>query len=189
MKLFAAIDAISIPKGYSSVARGCDSYPGTPIGGGEPTPKGLRNPFRVGDARGQPSRGSSATPGFDSKAPWALGDRLWTVCANVLLLMVFAVIGLHAAEPVSLFDGKTHEGWTRYGGNHDYRVEDGVIIGKLVAGEASSYLCTDKQFGDFELLFEVKYLVGSVNSGCQIRSLIRQEDGEKNFMKKGAEPF
>lgn len=102
--------------------------------------------------------------------------------------MVFAVIGLHAAEPVSLFDGKTHEGWTRYGGNHDYRVEDGVIIGKLVAGEASSYLCTDKQFGDFELLFEVKYLVRSVNSGCQIRSLIRQEDGEKNFMKKGADP-
>jgi hypothetical protein len=93
---------------------------------------------------------------------------------------------LPAAEVVELFDGKTLDGWTRYGGEHEYSVRDGLIIGKVVEGETSSYLCTDRQFGDFELTFEVKYLVGGVNSGCQLRSLIRKEDGEKNFMKKGS---
>ena len=92
---------------------------------------------------------------------------------------------LSAAEVVELFDGKTLDGWTRYGGEHEYSVRDGLIIGKVVEGEASSYLCTDREFGDFELTFEVKYLVGGVNSGCQLRSRIRKEDSEKNFMKKG----
>jgi len=102
-----------------------------------------------------------------------------------LTLSFVLASSLPAAEVVELFDGKTLDGWTRYGGEHEYSVRDGLIIGKVVEGEASSYLCTDRQFGDFELQFEVKYLVGGVNSGCQLRSLIRKEDGEKNFMKKG----
>ena len=103
-----------------------------------------------------------------------------------LTIAVSASTYLHAAEPIDLFDGKTLDGWTRYGGEQEYSVRDGLIIGRVVKGEASSYLCTDRNFGDFELTFEVKYLVGDVNSGCQIRSLIRREDGEKNFMKKGS---
>ena len=102
-----------------------------------------------------------------------------------LTVVMLAGSYLQAGEPIDLFDGKTLDGWTRYGGEHEYSVRDGLIIGKVVEGEASSYLCTDRQFGDFELTFEVKYLVGGVNSGCQLRSLIRKEDGEKNFMKKG----
>ena len=104
------------------------------------------------------------------------------------VLTVFFVLAssLSAAEVVELFDGKTLDGWTRYGGEHEYSVRDGMIIGKVVEGETSSYLCTGRHFGDFELTFEVRYLVGGVNSGCQLRSLIRQEDGEKNFTKKGA---
>lgn len=106
---------------------------------------------------------------------------------SAFALTVFFVLASSspAAEVVELFDGKTLDGWTRYGGKHEYSVRDGLIVGKVVEGEASSYLCTDRQFGGFELLFEVKYLVGGVNSGCQLRSLIRKEDGEKNFMKKG----
>lgn len=110
-----------------------------------------------------------------------------TLKSSLALTMLFVLTSsLSAAEAVELFDGKTLNGWTRYGGKHEYSVRDGAIIGKVVEGETSSYLCTDRQFGDFELTFEVKYLVGGVNSGCQLRSLIRQEDGEKNFMKKGA---
>lgn len=103
-----------------------------------------------------------------------------------LTVMVLAGSHLHAAGRTDLFDGKTLVGWIRYGGEHEYTVRDGLIIGKVVEGETSSYLCTDRHFGDFELTFEVKYLVGGVNSGCQLRSLIREEDGEKKFMKKGA---
>jgi len=103
----------------------------------------------------------------------------------ITTLVALSGLCLHAEESVDLFDGNTLSGWTRYGGAHEYRVEDGAIIGKVVAGEGSAYLCTDQQFGDFELTFEVKYLAGDVNSGCQIRSLIRKENGEKNFMKKG----
>jgi len=104
----------------------------------------------------------------------------------MLTVMMLAGSYLQAGEPIDLFDGKTLDGWTSYGGKHEYSVRDGLIIGKVVEGEASSYLCTDRQFDDFELTFEVKYLVGGVNSGCQLRSLIRTENGEKNFMKKGS---
>ena len=103
-----------------------------------------------------------------------------------LITTVGALLNSSASEAVSLFDGKTLQGWTQYGGQHEYRVQDGMIIGKVVGGEASSYLSTDQQFGDFELIFEFKYLLGDVNTGCQIRSLVRQEDGEKNYMKKGS---
>jgi hypothetical protein len=109
--------------------------------------------------------------------------RLRNLYVSTLLLVLAS--SLSAGEWVELFDGRTLNGWTRYGGKHEYRVEDGLIVGKVVDGEGSSYLCTDKRFSDFELTFEVKYLVGAVNSGCQIRSLIRKDDGEKSFMKKG----
>lgn len=79
-----------------------------------------------------------------------------------------------AAEPanggwVPLFDGVSLDGWFQKGGAARYRVENGVIVGETVPNTSNSFLCTRRQFGDFEL--ELQFNVASnLNSGVQIRS-------------------
>ncbi|REJ65383.1 MAG: DUF1080 domain-containing protein [Planctomycetota bacterium] len=71
---------------------------------------------------------------------------------------------------VSLFDGKTLKGWKQINGTATYAVEDGAIVGTTTKGSPNSFLCTERDYGDFELQFEVK-VDTELNSGCQIRSL------------------
>jgi len=75
---------------------------------------------------------------------------------------------------VSLFDGKTLDGWTVRSGTATYRAENGVVVGKTTEGSPNTFLCTDRDFGDFELEFEVKVDNG-LNSGVQIRSKAREK--------------
>ena len=70
---------------------------------------------------------------------------------------------------VSLFDGQTLDGWTQRNGTATFRVEDGAIVGKTSEGSPNSFLCTDADYSDFELKFEVK-VDNALNSGVQIRS-------------------
>lgn len=103
----------------------------------------------------------------------------------VLAALGMAVLGglsAQAAEEegwVALFDGKTLEGWTRRGGEATYRVENETIVGttvpgkevdgKMQTGTPNTFLCTDKEYGDF--ILEVEFKVDSkMNSGVQIRS-------------------
>ena len=102
------------------------------------------------------------------------------------ITIVFLGGSLHAADPVKLFDGKTLSGWERQGGIAEFRVEDGMIIGKTVEKAGNTFLCTKKHYANFELTFETKFIGKPVNSGCVIRALIREEDGEKRYMKKGS---
>ena len=68
-----------------------------------------------------------------------------------------------------LFNGKNLKGWVQHNGTATYRVEDRVIVGKTSEGCPNSFLCTLKNYGDFELTFEV-LLDDPLNSGVQIRS-------------------
>ena len=79
---------------------------------------------------------------------------------------------------VSLFDGKTLDGWNQENGTAEYTVKDGTIAGKTVEGSPNSFLCTTKDYGDFELEFEVK-VHDSLNSGVQIRSRCKEESTGK----------
>ena len=74
----------------------------------------------------------------------------------------------------SLFNGKDLSGWSQKNGTATYRVEDGVIVGKTAEGSPNSFMCSDKDYGDFELTFEVKDDPG-LNSGVQIRSLSKAD--------------
>lgn len=70
----------------------------------------------------------------------------------------------------SLFDGKTLNGWQKDEvGQAEYKVVDGTIHGKTVEGSPNTFLASVKEYGDFELEFEVK-VHDKLNSGCQIRS-------------------
>lgn len=70
---------------------------------------------------------------------------------------------------VSLFDGKTLDGWEQINGKAKYEVRDGTIVGTTAKGSPNSFLCTKKHYGDFELEFEVK-VDPRLNSGVQFRS-------------------
>lgn len=82
-----------------------------------------------------------------------------------------------AEDWIALFDGKTLAGWTQKNGTATYRVKDGAIIGKTSEGSPNSFLCTTKEYGDFELTFEVRVDDG-LNSGVQIRSRTKDESAD-----------
>jgi len=83
-----------------------------------------------------------------------------------------ACTGVVAQESdwVTLFDGKSLEGWTQKNGTATYQVEDGTIVGTTNPGSPNSFLCTERDYGDFELTFEVRLFDAELNSGVQIRS-------------------
>jgi len=85
-------------------------------------------------------------------------------------------------QAVSLFDGKTLDGWE--GDENVWRVADGVIVGGSMQGnKQNEFLASKKSYKDFVLKLEWK-LVGTegfVNSGVQIRS--KRIDKPANEMK------
>ena len=79
---------------------------------------------------------------------------------------------------ISLFDGKSLDGWTIKSGKATYEVKDGAIHGVTAEGSPNTFLCSEKQYGDFELEFEVK-VHDQLNSGVQIRSQLKDVDKDK----------
>ena len=71
---------------------------------------------------------------------------------------------------VELFNGKNLDGWTEKTKEGSFRVEDGAIIGTAKSGLGTTFLCTNKNYSDFELEFETKLINNELNSGVQIRS-------------------
>jgi quinoprotein glucose dehydrogenase len=90
-----------------------------------------------------------------------------------------------AKDWMNLFDGSTLNGWVHLNGSHTYTAEDGIIVGRTAVGSENSFLCTTKEFGDFELELEV--MVDSVtNSGIQIRSRVKPVTvGEGHSLRAG----
>jgi hypothetical protein len=85
---------------------------------------------------------------------------------------------------VKLFDGKTLDGWEQHSGKAEYRIEDGTVVGKSVAGTGNSFLCTKKKYGDFILELEFK-VSPKLNSGIQFRSEI---NGEEKMVEIAGKP-
>ena len=94
-------------------------------------------------------------------------------------MTVVLLIALLAARPHAnagewqvLFDGTNLNGWKPSRDNKQFQLVDGVILG-LSSGQ-TQFLHTEKEYGDFELEFEVKLHDVDLNSGVQIRtSLMR----------------
>ena len=96
-----------------------------------------------------------------------------TLTAMAMLLSIGA--STPSDEWISLFDGKTLKGWSVHSGFAKYHVEDGAIVGTAILDSPNTFLCTDREFGDFILEFEVK-VDPRLNSGVQFRSLIAGQD-------------
>lgn len=79
-----------------------------------------------------------------------------------------------AAGWESLFNGKTLDGWVAKGGKATYRVESGTIVGRTVEGSKNTFLCTAREYADFE--FECEVLCDpALNSGIQVRSHVYEK--------------
>lgn len=104
-----------------------------------------------------------------------------------VLALVLLVAGsqLSAQEEwVSMFNGRTLEGWTQKNGTATYRVEDQAIVGRTEKGSPNSFLCTVLEYSDFELEFEVK-VHARLNSGVQIRSKTKDDQPENSVYNTG----
>ena len=97
---------------------------------------------------------------------------IWT-----LMLLGVAALPAGAAAPgaeseegwTKLFDGKALDGWVQRGGKAVYRVEGGEIVGQSVPSTSNSFLCTERDYGDFILELDFK-VNPEMNSGVQVRS-------------------
>jgi len=114
--------------------------------------------------------------------------KLAVIPPVLLAVCVFLFAEDDGLKPI--FDGKTLEGWVQEGGEADYKVEDGAVVGTAVPKTPNSFLCTRKQYGDFVLELEFK-VDPSLNSGVQIRSHVYEKDttveirGKKREKKAG----
>jgi hypothetical protein len=90
------------------------------------------------------------------------------------LLFLFVHLPAQAQEGgwADLFNGTSLDGWSVHSGRAIYRVEDGTIVGQAVPNSPNSFLCTDREYADFILEFEVLLEDNELNSGVQFRSQI-----------------
>lgn len=70
---------------------------------------------------------------------------------------------------VSLFDGKTLNGWEQVNGAVDYAAVNGELVATSVLNSPNSFLTTTVQYSDFILEYDAK-IETPLNSGVQIRS-------------------
>jgi hypothetical protein len=89
---------------------------------------------------------------------------------SVLLLASTVCAAEDESEPVPLFNGKSFAGWE---GNLDhFRIEDEAIVAGTLDKpiERNEFLCTEREYGDFELRLEFKLLGDGANAGVQFRT-------------------
>ncbi|TWT47229.1 3-keto-disaccharide hydrolase [Botrimarina hoheduenensis] len=95
--------------------------------------------------------------------------------AAILILAVFAAPVRGADDGFAdLFDGVSLAGWTQRGGKAIYTIDAKAeggpqIVGTSVKGTPNSFLCTERDYTDFVLEFEVQ-VDPVLNSGVQFRS-------------------
>ncbi|WKN46114.1 3-keto-disaccharide hydrolase [Tunicatimonas pelagia] len=74
-----------------------------------------------------------------------------------------------------LFNGDDLSGWEVLGGDANFYVEDGMIVGLTEKGLPNCFLATQGEYDDFVLEVEFK-IDSAINSGVQIRSATYERD-------------
>src|SRR5215208_7371950 len=96
---------------------------------------------------------------------------------TLFLVAAFAIAppGMTGQAPaaqagVPIFNGRTFDGWE--GNLAIFRIEDGAIVGGTLKDKIArnEFLCTTKEYGDFELRLKFKVLGKGANAGVQFRT-------------------
>jgi len=109
------------------------------------------------------------------------------------VFLIFALTAAAFAEPVSLFDGKTLDGWeVRAGEEKWWKVQDGCITGGSLEEQVAhnTFIATTKRYANFELRLKMRLVKGEgfMNSGVQIRSIRLPGDSEMSGYQVDAGP-
>lgn len=108
-------------------------------------------------------------------------NRLKSITGLSLFLVVIMIAGINSTELfnsnsaqqdgewTNLIQGDLSENWVQRGGDAQYWLEDGTIVGTTVPNTPNSFLCTKMEYCDFVLELEFK-VDQELNSGIQIRS-------------------
>lgn len=98
-------------------------------------------------------------------------------CVVVLgMVGVLSLPGLSSEQEAMkpLLSGDSLDGWVQRGGDAEYELVDGMVVGTSVPNTPNSFLCTENAYTDFVLELEFRVDNG-LNSGVQIRSNVFDE--------------
>ena len=85
-----------------------------------------------------------------------------------------AAVPVHRGIDRSFFNARDLTGWRGLSGY--WRVKDGAIVGSTVGRpKAHTFLCSTREYKDFELTFRARLAGGVGNTGVQFRSKLRDE--------------
>lgn len=91
---------------------------------------------------------------------------------SLILILILTTLLLSCSQNENdftpLFNGKNLDGWTVKNGTAPFTAEDDMIVGTCVPGTPNTFLCTDKTYSDFILVFDAKF--GKGNSGVMFRA-------------------
>jgi len=112
-----------------------------------------------------------------------IGKLFLGISVIALIFVIFGCAGEQKTDVdetvvVQLFDGKTFTGWE--GDLNWFRIEDGAIVAGSLEKEIphNYFLCTTKEYDDFEVKIEAKFVGEGANSGLQFRSRRIPDDTE-----------
>ncbi len=91
---------------------------------------------------------------------------------HILLLLTLPLFAQSGWQP--LFNGKDFSDWKKLNGQAEYRIENDQIVGVTKMGTPNTFLCTEKDYGNFILELEVM-VDPALNSGIQFRSNSRPD--------------
>jgi hypothetical protein len=104
-----------------------------------------------------------------------IGKLVLSISLLVLMICLLGCSGeqktdVDTSAGIQLFDGKTFTGWE--GDLNWFRIEDGAIVAGSLEKEIphNLFLCTTKEYGDFELKVEAILIGEGDNAGIQFRS-------------------
>jgi len=96
--------------------------------------------------------------------------KLSSILGSLSLLLVLISGCSQSGSDVTLFDGKTFNGWE--GPMESFRIENGSIVAGTLKADIpkNQFLSTKQAFGDFELRLKFKMIGEKVNAGVQFRT-------------------
>ena len=99
-----------------------------------------------------------------------LRSALSIFAVGLCLVTSTHLIASEKGKSVSLFDGKSFDGWE--GNLKMFRIEDGAIIGGSLKERIpnNEFLCSTQEFENFELRLKAKLVGDGNNAGIQFRS-------------------
>jgi len=109
---------------------------------------------------------------------------------NVMLTYIltsFALLMLAPAQEVkskSIFNGEDLSGWKVPSNNIWWLVEAGILKVRSGPDKKGSVLWTEKEYSDFSIEMDFKYIEGVVDSGVHLRNMDQIQLGMSGMMKR-----